>query len=222
MNYYELMKAAAIAVGRGGGSKDSGFVGMLTVNNPCFDIDFAKLELIFNRSSATSGGYTISPTTAFHYTGTWEWKITYRPKFLTSDVVCLLGTVGSNYANPTIEYQPRYNQFWMGMSADGSGWADRNSLPLRNFSEPITAGTAYSVIFGLDEESNGYGKLINADTGAILSEFTRTELHHNSNPSDYKACLLGNNGNSNFYLTGDIILSKTYYKENGVVLWGGK
>lgn len=201
---------------------DTAFTGELTVENPFFDINMAKGELKFNQQSAHSGGYQISPTTIFHYNGAWEWCITYRPKFLTSDVVCLLGTVGGYYANPTIEYQPRYNQFWMGMSADGRGWADRNSLPLRNFSEPITAGTAYSVIFGLDEESNGYGKLINADTGAILSEFTRTELHHNSNPSDYKACLLCNGGDSGFYLNGDIILSKTYYKENGTVLWGNK
>ena len=220
MNYYELMKAAAIAVGRGGGSKGSGFVGMLTMNNPCFDIDFAKLELIFNRSSATSGGYTISPTTAFHYTGTWEWKITYRPKFLTSGAVCLLGTDGSNYANPTLEIQQSGTVVWFGFSSNGTSWGFGPSITL---DEPLEVGTAYSFVFGIDTNGKYYFEIINADTGTVLVDTTRAYTSTpNSNPSDYKVCLLGNNGNSNFYLTGDIILSKTYYKENGVVLWGGK
>lgn len=226
MNYYELMKAAAIAVGRGGGSKDSGFVGGLQITSNYFDVDIGKLELVYNESSALDNyaGRYIAPTTAFHYSGAWEWCITYRPKYITSDTVCLLGTAeyGEYYANPSIELQNNHNQLWFGLSSNGTSWTGGFTINILTLSEPITVGTAYSFIVGSDATGKGYAKFINADTGVVLSEKTGNNQFHGTNPSAKKAFLLGNAMATRFYFAGDVILSKTYYKEDGVVLWGGK
>ena len=224
MNYYDLMKAAAIAVGKGGGSKDSGFVGGLQITSNYFDVDIGKQEILYTQSAASDnyGGRYIAPTIPVHYKGAWEWCITYRPKYIPSDTVCLLGTAeySEYYANPTIELQSNHKQIWIGLSSNGTSWT--GSFTFNNLSEPITIGTAYSFIVGSDATGKGYAKFINADTGAVISERTGNNQLHNSNPSAYKASLLGNAIASRFYFAGDVILSKTYYKENGVVLWGGK
>lgn len=196
------------------------FEGRLTTNNPYFDLDLTKDELVFNQQSAHSGGYQISPTAIFHYNGAWEWCITYRPKFLTSNPVCLLGTVGNYYANPTLEIQQSGTVVWFGFSSNGTSWGFGPSITL---DEPLEVGTVYSFVWGIDENGKYYFKIINADTGHVLNNTTRAYTSSpNSNPLDQAACLLCNGGNSGFYLAGDIILSKTYYKENGVVLWGNK
>lgn len=199
---------------------DTAFTGELTVENPFFDINMAKGELKFNQQSAHSGGYQISPTAIFHYNDPLEWCITYRPKFLTSDPVCLLGTVGDYYANPTLEIQQSGTVVWFGFSSNGTSWDFGPSITL---DEPLEVGTAYSFVWGIDENGKYYFKIINADTGYVLKSATRAYTNKpNSNPLDRAACLLCNGGDSRFYLTGDIVLSKTYYKENGAVLWGNK
>lgn len=223
MNYYELMKAAAIAVGRGGGSQGSGFVGMLTTDNPYFDIDFAKTELIFNQSAAHSGGYKISPTTAFHYNGAWEWCITYRHRFSTSNSICVIGTDGTYYNNPTIEIQNGGEKVWLAVSGNASSWTADITATTSNtlLKEKIQTGNEYSFIVGINADGL-YAKIVKINTGEIIMQRNGSPLASQNNSANRNACLLCNGGNSGFYLTGDIVLSKTYYKENGVVLWGGK
>lgn len=199
---------------------DTAFTGELTVTNPFFDINIAKGELKFNQQSAHFGGYKISPTAIFHYNGAWEWCITYRLKYITDHPVCILGTVGDYYANPTLEIQQSATVVWFGFSNNGTSWGFGPSITLDN---PLEVDTVYSFVFGIDANGKYYFKIINADTETVLVETTRAYTSTpNSNPLDRAACLLCNGGNSGFYLNGDIILSKTYYKENGEVLWGNK
>lgn len=214
---------------------DTAFTGELTVENPFFDINLAKSELRFNQQSAHSGGYQISPTTIFHYNGAWEWCITYRKRFSTSrqsqEPICIIGSNYGYYGNPTLEIQYDGTAVWFGVSNDNSSWTgtiytSTGGTGKDKLKEQLEVGNEYSFIIGVDEEQRYYAKVVKTNTGETLVDYRydtydirRTQ--HN-NPSDTKVCLLCNGGNSRFYLNGDIILSKTYYKENGTVLWGNK
>lgn len=200
------------------------FEGRLTINNPYFDLDLTKDELVFNQQSAHSGGYQISPTTIFHYNGAWEWCITYRPKYSTSSSVCLIGTVGSYYSNPTIEIQNDGEKVWLAVSKNKSSWTHDITATTANgrLLERIQPGNEYSFILGVNTDGNLYAKIIKINNGEIIMQRSSAAGASQNNTADQSACLLCNGGNSRFYLNGDIILSKTYYKENGVVLWGNK
>lgn len=204
------------------------FEGRLTTNNPYFDLDLTKDELVFNQQSAHSGGYRISPTAIFHYNGAWEWCITYRPKFLPSNPIRLLGTEDAFYNNPVIEVQSSGTAAWFGTSRDNSSWTDgiyvASSLSgERKMSEPLAVGTEYSFIIGFDA-GRVYVKIAKAGTGEVIVEYGRetTAPAQHSNQQNRKVILQGTGNDPYFWLAGDIILSKTYYKENGVVLWGNK
>ena len=207
---------------------DTAFTGELTIENPFFDINMTKGELKFNQQSAHSGGYQISPTAIFHYNGAWEWCITYRPKFLPSNPVRLLGTEDAFYNNPVIEVQSSGTAMWLGTSRDNSSWTDGIYVASsisgeRKMSEPLAVGTEYSFILGFDAE-RVYVKIIKADTGETIVEYEQetTAPAQHSNQQNKKVILQGTNNDPYFWLAGDIILSKTYYKENGAVLWGNK
>lgn len=211
------------------------FKGRLTINNPYFDLDLTRDELVFNQQSAHSGGYQISPATIFHYNGAWEWCITYRKRFSTSitsgESVCLIGSTYGYYENPTIEILYDGTAVWFGVSNDRSSWTGSvytytGGTGKDKLKEQLEVGNEYSFIIGVDEEQCYYTKVVKTNTGETLVDYRydtydirRTQ--HN-NPSDTKVCLLCNSANSRFYLNGDVILSKTYYKENGNVLWGNK
>lgn len=200
------------------------FEGRLTINNPYFDLDLTKDELVFNQQSAHSGGYQISPTTIFHYNGAWEWCITYRPKYSTSNTVCLIGTVVGYYSNPTIEIQNGGEKVWLALSKNGSSWTNDITATTANghLLERIQPGNEYSFILGVNTDGKLYAKIIKINTGEVVMQRSGAAGASQNNTTDQSACLLCNGGNSGFYLTGDIVLSKTYYKENGTVLWGNK
>lgn len=205
------------------GGDSSVFLGSLVMFTDRFNVDIDDKELLFNQISATSNnsaGY-IAPVTIMHYNGAWEWCITYRPRFSTSSPVCILGTASSGryYDNPTIELTG-LTSIWIGLTTTTSTW--ESGFSLSDFSETMVVGTAYSFILGSDSEGNGYAKLINAESGAILASDSRTGIFQHHNPSNYKAAILGNAMQTRFMLAGDIVLSKTYYKEDGEILWGGK
>lgn len=207
------------------------FEGRLTINNPLYDLDLTKDELVFNQQSAHSGGYTISPATAFHYNGAWEWCITYRKRYTSSDSICILGSTYGYYGNPTFEIQYDGTAVWFGVSNNNSSWTGAiytytGGTGKDKLLEKIEVGNEYSFIIGLDEEQCFYAKIVKANTGEMLVDYRYDTFDvrrtHHSNTEETNACLLCNAGNSRFYLNGDIILSKTYYKENGTVLWGNK
>ena len=211
---------ASIATIPSGGSDLLGSF-LLTLDR--FNVNLNDKELVYNQSSATqnsSGGY-IAPTTIVHYNGSWEWCITYRPRFSTptSSAVCILGTASSGryYDNPTIELTCLVS-VWIGVSANGSTWD--TGFSLSNFSEPMTVGTEYSFVLGCSSDGNAYAKVINADSDVVLCESTGTGYSQHHNYGNYKAALLGNAMQARFMLAGDVILSKTYYKEDGKVIWG--
>lgn len=203
---------------------DTAFTGELTVENPFFDINLAKSELRFNQQSAHSGGYQISPTTIFHYNGAWEWCITYRPKYSTSNPVCLIGTVGSFYSNPTVEIQNDGAKVWLAVSKNASSWTNDITATTANgrLLERIQPGNEYSFILGINTDGGLYAKIIKINTGEVIMQRSNAASAIQNNTADQSACLLCNGGNYRFYLTGDIVLPKTYYKENGAVLWGNK
>lgn len=212
--------AADIATIVGGGGSD--FLGSFLLLHDRFNVNLNDKELVYNQSSATTNnisGY-IAPVTIMHYNGAWEWCITYRPRFSTS-TVCILGTASSGryYENPTIELTG-LTSIWIGITTTTSTW--ETGFTLSDFSESMTIGTAYSFILGSDSEGNGYAKLINADSGAILASDSKTGIFQHHNSGNYRTALLGNAMQSRFMLAGDIVLSKTYYKEDGEILWGGE
>lgn len=203
---------------------DTAFTGELTVENPFFDISLAKSELRFNQQSAHSGGYQISPATIFHYNGAWEWCITYRPKYSTSSPVCLIGTVGSYYSNPTIEIQNDGEKVWLAVSKNRSSWTNDLTATTAggHLLEKIQPGNEYSFILGVNTDGNLYAKIIKINNGEVIMQKIGATDASQNNAANQSTCLLCNGGNSRFYLNGDIVLSKTYYKENGTVLWGNK
>lgn len=205
------------------GGDSSVFLGSVVMYSDRFNVNIDDKELLYNQSSATAnstGGY-IAPTTIVHYNGAWEWCITYRPRFSTSSPVCILGTAvsGRYYDNPTIELTG-LTSIWIGLTTTYSTW--ETGFSLSDFSEPMTIGTAYSFVLGSDSEGNGYAKLINADSGATLASASKTGIFQHHNPNNYRTAILGNALQSRFMLAGDIVLSKTYYKEDGEILWGGE
>ena len=209
---------AAIATIPSGGSDLLGSF-LLTLDR--FNVNLNDKELVYNQSSAmtnNTGGY-IAPATIVHYNGSWEWCITYRPRFSASSAVCILGTASSGryYDNPTIELTG-LTSVWIGVSSSGSTWD--TGFSLSDFIEPMAVGTAYSFVLGCSSDGNAYAKVINAESGVVLCESTGTGYSQHHNSGNYKAALLGNAMQSRFMLAGDVVLSKTYYKEDGEVIWG--
>lgn len=220
MNLFDILLAKKL----GGESGASSFRGNIVIYNKNYDLSISEEALLFNKSSATkeSNSMYIAPSTAFGYNGRWEWCVTYRPQFITSGSVCILGTAysGKYFANPSIELQENHTKVWFGWSSNGASWIGGLDDAI-TLSEPITVGTAYNFVIGGNVETEqGYYKITNADTGSALAEGTVDNRIQNHNTSEYEACILGNAYDNKFYFAGDILLKKTYYKENDIVLWG--
>lgn len=221
MNFFDILLTKKLS---GGGSGVSSFRGNTVIYNKNYDLSISEEVLLFNKSSPTkeSNSMYISPSTAFGYNGKWEWCVTYRPQFITSNPVCILGTAysGKYFANPSIELQDNHTKVWFGWSSNGTSWIGGNN-DTTTLSEPIAVGTAYSFVIGGNVETEqGYYKITNADTGAVLAEDTVDNRVQNHNVSEYLACLLCNSFDMRFYYAGDILLKKLYYKEDDIILWG--
>ena len=86
-------------------------------------------------------------------------------------------------------------------------------------SETLEINKSYSFVIGMNSDGI-YVKAIRRDTNTIIGQITNSSTPQQITFNERYPGFLNNNKDNKFKLAGDIDLSKTYYKENGVLLWG--
>ena len=202
--------------------------GNISISNPYYNFNTDSLYLEYNRDyESGASNYGIWADIICNYTSPWEWCITYIPKINnTSSNVVLLGTAGPYYAegssysgdyyfNPTLEVW-NGNEIFYGITERVNEWQYASSI---NLSETLEINKSYSFIIGMNSEGI-YVKVIRRDTGTIIGQITNSSTPQQITFNKRYPGFLNNNKDNKFKLAGDLDLSKTYYKENGVLLWG--
>ena len=204
------------------------FIGSVGIANPYYNVSLENLTLSFSKDSEIDNysRYAIWANYLASYNSPWEWCVTYVPRFSGTTTVGILGTAGpffndgsfysgDYYYNPTIEIW-NGNEMWYGVTEHINSWEYQAST---NLSESLVVGKSYSFIIG--ENSNGiYVKAKRNDTNTIIGQITNSATPQQVTYANRYPGLLCNNKDSKFKWAGDLDLSKTYYKENNIVLWG--
>ena len=202
--------------------------GNISISNPYYNFNTDSLYLEYNRGyESGASNYGIWADMICNYTSPWEWCITYIPKINnTSSNVVLLGTSGPYYAesgsysgdyyfNPTLEVW-NGNEMFYGITEKVNEWQYASSISL---SETLEINKSYSFVIGMNSDGI-YVKAIRRDTNTIIGQITNSSTPQQITFNERYPGFLNNNKDNKFKLAGDIDLSKTYYKENGVLLWG--
>lgn len=203
----------------GGGGSDTSFVGGVSNVSERFDLDLETLML-----EATPGYSQTSAASSvvFEYNGPWELCVAFTPIYETSQDNCIVGSAESNryYDNPSLELRTTngvYTGCWFGFSNGNSTW---NYGQAMTFNEPLVLNEEYILKMGIDADSHAYVTLTRVSTETIIMNSLSTETVSQTNNRQGRLALGSNARDGRFRGVANFNLAKSYYKENGVTLWG--
>lgn len=199
--------------------------------SPSFEYGFKYGNLNFNKNGEargfTSVGDYLVPTVGDNTYPTYdrskpfELCITFKSNFTSktgSEALCGCTVTDTYYRQPSIEIagSSGVSSIWFGYSTDGSSWTQNLNVYSSNFAVRNNTYTTVKYIWTgsiwkvqISDDLNSY-----ENTAYVSTPFYQ--------PSANEPIGLGNCANSSTLMAKSVTfdLYKTYYKENGVLIWG--